>query len=436
MSINDGMKTHYRVLVAVLLVCLSCSAGCATYQKRRALEAVARDWCYTIRASQVLPVYPLTEDIQPGDLFLVQLPIDRQQEAYRERGFLPLDNLIARLRPSGYKQFYENSFGLDTLPKTLVEHDGAGWVKAPTAAFPSYAFSVQSGQGAKVAIPVNGVPVGLSLMNSDAAEGSITLSDVRTYGVDTVSLFQDVTSWQKKNQVFLRNFTPHEKEKGCWYRRGRQHQNYLRVVARVYVTRKVNVALRDSGATSGKVDVGASKTVELLTAKTDDNPGIASAENYAKNLSALNSAIDATLKGADAVAPGGTLKVVSASSRSISMVETFPKPLVLGYLGFDMAILEDGALGPPIPTHAVVAENERPSDRPNTGAYDKDDPSVRCIESRLATDTKSRVEELEQWWARAGLAGRAVLEIKKKAFRKERERFIRDKGIVCNQEGS
>jgi hypothetical protein len=31
----------------------------------------------TIRASQVVPVYPLTEDLQPGEVFLVQLPVGR-----------------------------------------------------------------------------------------------------------------------------------------------------------------------------------------------------------------------------------------------------------------------------------------------------------------------------------------------------------------------
>src|SRR4051812_48669153 len=81
-------------------------AGCTTTAtKNKQLEAVAKDWSMTIRASQVVPVYPLTEDLQPGDVFLVQLPVDRQQEAYKQKGFLPLDNLIARLRPAGYLGF-------------------------------------------------------------------------------------------------------------------------------------------------------------------------------------------------------------------------------------------------------------------------------------------------------------------------------------------
>jgi len=44
--------------------------------------------------------------------------------------------------------------------------------------------------------------------------------------------------------------------------------------------------------------------------------------------------------------------VTAASARSVSMTETFDPPLVFGYLGFDVPILEGGDLGAPIPTHA------------------------------------------------------------------------------------
>ena len=50
-------------------------AGCASSESQ--VQKAARDWCMTIRGSQVVPVYPLTEDIQPGDIFLVQVPVDK-----------------------------------------------------------------------------------------------------------------------------------------------------------------------------------------------------------------------------------------------------------------------------------------------------------------------------------------------------------------------
>ena len=47
----------------------------------RELEDVAKEWCLTIRASQVLPVYPLTEDLQPGDVFVVPSGIEHRPVA-------------------------------------------------------------------------------------------------------------------------------------------------------------------------------------------------------------------------------------------------------------------------------------------------------------------------------------------------------------------
>ena len=89
------MMQRVCVLGFVLLVAF----GCAARQTERELAGVAKDWSMVVRASQVMPVYPLTEDLQPGDVFLVQLPVDEQQKAYREKGFLAFDNLIDRLKP-------------------------------------------------------------------------------------------------------------------------------------------------------------------------------------------------------------------------------------------------------------------------------------------------------------------------------------------------
>src|ERR1041384_5057878 len=103
-----AMRIVSPVLAAAFAAML-CTAGCAL-DKQQELEKVAKDWCATIRASQVMPVYPLTQDIQPGDLFLVQLPIDKQQEVWKQKGSLPLDNHLGRLDPRGYKDFYAKSF--------------------------------------------------------------------------------------------------------------------------------------------------------------------------------------------------------------------------------------------------------------------------------------------------------------------------------------
>ena len=192
-------------VIAWILLALAAS-GCARAVSDRELQRVARDWSMVIRASQVIPVYPLTEDLQPGDVFLVQVPIDRQQKVYRQRGFLPLDNLVLRVNPGGYLPFYRQSFEVGDDQTPLPKHwlkPGAenAWGTAPKATFPSYSFSVRSGGGFNVAVPVQGVPVGLSLLGGGAAAGTITIADARTYGVDTVSLHEDVRSLGPRQQV-------------------------------------------------------------------------------------------------------------------------------------------------------------------------------------------------------------------------------------------
>ena len=58
------MVSRFLFLLAVQLL-----AGCATQtMSGDQLARVAKDWSLGIRASQVIPVYPLTEDVQPRHL--------------------------------------------------------------------------------------------------------------------------------------------------------------------------------------------------------------------------------------------------------------------------------------------------------------------------------------------------------------------------------
>src|SRR5439155_23660654 len=83
-------------------------SGCCT-SKERQLQQVAKDWCLTIRASQVIPVYPLTEDLLPRDVFLASAEIQKEQAEFEKHGFLPLAQLIVRLHPEGVEDFYLSS---------------------------------------------------------------------------------------------------------------------------------------------------------------------------------------------------------------------------------------------------------------------------------------------------------------------------------------
>lgn len=321
---------------AIVLTAFGCSS---TQLMNKELARVAKDWSLVIRASQVIPVYPLTEDLQPGDVLLVRTPIEEQVKEYNEKGFLPLDQLLVRLNPEkGYTEFYKGGYrvGPGAIPPRVWQFPNADesvnqWGFAPRAGFPTYRFSVRSGAGINLAVPVQGVPVGLGLMGAGSATGTITIADAYTYGLDDFWLRGQVENWVNKNTNYLRQFEPQN---------GREH--YLRVVSRVFLTGRVNITLNSDEAFGGTLSVGAPKPVSLQELKPDET-----AQNYARMIGALNNALEKAL-------PGGTVKVAAASSRSISLVESFPRPLVIGYLAFDLPIKKHGRVGAPVPTQSKL----------------------------------------------------------------------------------
>jgi hypothetical protein len=367
------------LLTAFLLLLLG--NGCCT-SKECQLESVAKDWCMTIRASQVIPVYPLTEDIQPGDIFLTQTTIDQQQSEYKNKGFLRLDHHVARLNPGGYTNFYGNSFlsaanGTVKLPagwERPADTNLQAWQPAPHAGFPTYSFSVRHGEGINLAVPVDGVPVGLSLLNSDAASGAVTLDKAQTLGVDTISLWRELQTWAATNADFLSLFSGTNGE-----------PNYLRVVSRIYVVGQVDVSLSDTSSQSGGLDVGAAKPVNLLVPQLSSNQTNTTAtttQNYTNASSVMQSLLTNIIQAvaSNNVLPGGSLRLAGASSRTVALQETFNPPLVIGYLGFDCAIEDGGVLGPPIPT--VSRLSKIPTTRTSYGS----DPNTGILRRWLKAD--------------------------------------------------
>jgi len=360
-------------LLALLLIC-----GCALFRNTRAtsneLERVAKDWCTTIRASQVLCVYPLSEDVQVGDLYLVNRSIADQVNEYQARGFLPFDLLLTRLQPNGYEQMYQG-FYKTTGAYGQIPHQwqfppnatgtATDWASAPRAAFPSYTFAVQRGQGLRIAVPVQSVPIGLSLLNTGSAHGSIEIADAATYGIDEQTLQAQVEAWATcpASRALLSRYAPQADVNG------KMQQQYVRVIARVYLAGAVNVSMQNDEARSAGLDAGVAQAVNLIATDTSGTAAANAAKNYAAALSALNGSINGTTPPATSTAPqpqpqpqpqpaagvlaskpGGSIRIAAASSRSVSLNETFPRPLVIGYIAFDRPIGAGGVLGSAQPT--------------------------------------------------------------------------------------
>jgi len=377
--------------------------GCMEQDKRQQLEKVAKDWCTTIRASQVIPVYPLTEDIQPGDVFLVRIPIQKQADEYNKKGFLPLDQRMTRIFGLDYKSFYQNSFGTahhgntpyhwqfppDGFPvsfaaqknkkdqsedATKMPEEGAtvsthqwltDWPNAPRAMFPSYSFNVQSGQGVTAALPIQGIPVGLSLMNADKAKATVSIKDAYTYGVPLDWIHAQIRNWAQEplNKQMLESYRKAAVESEKPKDRHRRVQTgkaaptvYLRIINRVYLTGSLDVSMSTAKSWGLGAMFGKAPNAKIPTLDNASSLDEAVVEDYKSTLKSINETFDTNEgdgKLGRAIAGtgyGGRLKVVWAGGRSVTLSETFDRPLVIGYLGFDFPVMENGELGLPVAT--------------------------------------------------------------------------------------
>jgi hypothetical protein len=360
----------------------------------------------TIRASQVIPVYPLTEDLEPGDVFLVQIPVPRQAEQYKQKGFLPLDMHMVRLDipRNQFLEFYDDFYDLDPnnepnvpphvwqdKPKSNNEPNSSGepskieepddpnklrdnkvqkraesvghrdltnWPKAPRAGFPSYTFEVKRGIAGAAALPIKGIPVAMSLLGADKATGSVTIKDSYTYGVPYHNIVQILTDWARDNKNLLNSIRegvidaePFPDQ--LWrflsspFAGYRERTVYLRIINRVYLTGSLTVSMTNTSAAAIKAATQTFKDVNL--------PNLGSAEdvnNYAKNIETINKTLSPQHLDPkqDAGAVGAALNVTWATFRSISIDERFDRPLVIGYLAFDFPVLPGGELGTPVAT--------------------------------------------------------------------------------------
>jgi hypothetical protein len=327
------MNVRIPTLFSIILL-----QGCSLLPDDRSvqsqLQQVAKEWCMTIRASQMLCTFPLTEDVQVGDLYVVSTPIEEEVRQYHTRGFLPFDLLLWRLQPDGFEQMYRGYYDTQGFTSVIPHQwqfpaDAAAgataWASAPGAGFPTYGFSVKRGDRLDLALPLQSVSLGMSLMNAESATGSVAIDDASTYGVPVGILDRQVDEWASsaEGRRALARYAP-----------GTMTQYYLRVVARVYVAAKFNVALRNGDANTAadtSSPIGTTPPAAALVPSTTTSTAAAPVT---------------ITKGT----PGGSIRIAAASRNSVSMSETFPRPLVIGYVAFDRPISPGGVLGPSVPT--------------------------------------------------------------------------------------
>jgi len=448
------------------LVLVELLGGCANTMRDEQLARVAKDWSLVVRASQVIPVYPLTEDLMPGDMFLVRMSIPQQHREYQRRGFLPMDMHLTRLQGLEYSDLYLDSYGTrgmtntpyhwlfppDGMAPTEVEahqvdtskppnEQGGGsgsrprrhidptlWSSAPRAAFPSYTFQVDSQGGIQTALPIQGVPVALSMLQTDRAFGSVTLSDAYTYGVPYDRLIKSVSTWaaEPNNKEMLRKIRKAVSKGNTWatvledagkfiLRDHNERTVYLRVISRVYVVGSVTVALIDVRSGAGKAQAGATSSIQLLNPalqapKTPQNAGqpadgTTPADKTTTGLAALTGDTKTEASNFQTALKtvtdnlGGAVELRWATARSVALDETFPRPLVIGYLGFDFPVNNDGSLGTPVATQYQLERASGTLKDSPTAPKQRDQ-----ITRWLAQDHKNNAKKLTDWLRYRGIA--------------------------------
>lgn len=323
------MKLNHSLQLTAGFCLLLFISGCCSSDT--ALQNINKDWNKTIRAAHVYPVNPLTQDLQPGDIFFTDRTIE-DLTAWDQTGYLPLDHLIARLYPTNYEAFYQYSFGYkedELLPKVFLSDNS--WSNAPVAAFPGYTFKISQGGAMNVSLPIQGVPVGLGLMGAKNASGTVTITDAHTYGIDEMSLLEQVEDFVNdptNAAKILKQFPPAATATNICF---------LQVVSRVFSTGKVAVSMVNESAAGGSVSVGTSAAASIPGFQ-----GTNAAIDYSNLVSAVNSIVNSSTAAA---APGGSLKFSQVTARSVSMDETFAKPVLIGYVGFSVPISEDELQG-------------------------------------------------------------------------------------------
>ncbi|HYF15150.1 MAG TPA: hypothetical protein VD971_08790 [Phycisphaerales bacterium] len=398
-----------KVRLTLATIAALALAGCVTPKdKSKELSRVAKDWCLTIRASQVIPVYPLTRDIKPGDVFLTTTPIGKEVELFEEAGFLPLDVHMVRLSTDEQvKAFYATRLGEgDAFPNPIATWDGL-----PSCAFPTYNFEVTRGGGINLAIPVQGVPVGLNYLGSASATGSVVLGKAQTVGLDITSLRPLLDRWERDNQGLLAAYATDPGDAGA-------QPVFLRVVTRVFRVSSVSVHLDDASRAGAQAAAGID-----LAAPEPGSPSATktAAEQYDDVASRLNTTLGEQF--------GGKVRLVKASRRSVTLEEDFDPPMVVGYLAFDCQVLPGGVLSAPMPTYQRLtgATNAAP------GVFN----TAGLLQAWYTADEDRRVPLIREWLEKRQLKGAdggtpsRVEFLSAPAWDIERRRLLRDMGVIA-----
>ena len=121
------------------------------------------------------------------------------------------------------------------------------------------------------------------------------------------------------------------------------------------------------------------------------------------------------------IAVGASVKLAMATSRSVSLVETFRRPLVIGYLASDYAIEARGQCAGPVPTQGVLEGHGAPAGK--TISYQGCDENCARIRPWIKQGTNQ--QKLEAWLEKQG-GGVAIADFLTGDYARLRQNLVTD----------
>lgn len=303
------MKTK-NTLLAMLLCCISMLAGCPSLMTDQS-QQVAKNWFSVVRGTQVFPVNPLRADLAPGDIYIVDQTIEEQSNADKKKDYLPLDHKLATLE--------------------LKQSKGSA------AAMPTFSFTVDQSAGFQLNVPVEGIPVGLGLLNSKKVVVSLAIDDVTVRDIGTIELYEALSKWAQDGPI--QRYLMLQAQVSS-------RPLMLRTISTVYYTGGVTASIKglDSGGANLSVagsaldDPNSEKIASMLPEAVKSDKETDRLIELAKELNKIN----------PLETIGGNAKFMKSSGNTVSMKNTFDPPLAIGYVGFDVVFSKSGNLGPPM----------------------------------------------------------------------------------------
>ncbi len=296
------------------------------------LAQVAKDWTGAIRALKIIPVFPLREDITPGDVFLVNVRAEDEAKEFKKDGFLSPDVTVTRLPNIDYKTFYQNNFLSNEFTQMPHSRDSVtpdGFPDTmPRVHFPVFSFKSLSNTSLASAFPIQSIPIALEHLQATSVSGTISIDNARSYGADGSELRKKLLAWAKNKDIQEMLRASFIEAKG--------DPVFLRIVTQVYLAGGVNVSL------SSKATMGASGQAGNPPSTGQASTVGTAKENQANVLQELNTQASSSLAMTQT---GGKITFTSATTSSVKMSEQFQRRLVIGYLGQDVRITENGQLG-------------------------------------------------------------------------------------------